>query len=121
MSDGHCALTVPELTTARLRLRLFRESDFEDYAAMMADADVAQFLGAGPLTRTDAWRQLAMFIGWVPSPRRRSSSSGRRQLYIGIRLPNGSALTAPRARDLHAIDRGQLGAGGVSAPLGATP
>ena len=60
------ALAIPELTTARLRLRLFLESDFEEYAAMMADPDVAQFLGAGPLTRSDAWRQMAMFIGhWV--------------------------------------------------------
>lgn len=66
MSGQHCALTIPELTTARLRLRLLRESDFEEYAAMMADPNVAQFLGAGPLTRSDAWRQLAMLIGhWV--------------------------------------------------------
>ena len=60
------ALAIPELTTARLRLRLFRQSDFEEYAAMLADPVVAQFLGGGPLTRSDAWRQLAMFIGhWV--------------------------------------------------------
>ena len=66
MSGELRTLVIPELTTARLRLRLFRDSDFDEYAAMMADHDVAQFLGAGPLTRSDAWRQLAMFIGhWV--------------------------------------------------------
>lgn len=64
--DERPGLAIPELTTTRLRLRAFRESDFEEYAALMADPEVAQFLGAGPLTRADAWRQLAMFIGhWV--------------------------------------------------------
>lgn len=65
MSAQHCALTIPELTTARLRLRLFRESDFEEYAAMMADPDVAQFLGAGPLTRSDPEGFPAFEIGYA--------------------------------------------------------
>jgi RimJ/RimL family protein N-acetyltransferase len=58
---------IPELTTARLRLRGFRESDFEAYAAIMADPEVARFLGAGgSLSREDAWRQMAMILGhWV--------------------------------------------------------
>ena len=38
--------------------------DFEAYAAMIADAEVTRFLGAGrPLSRLDAWWQLAMFAG----------------------------------------------------------
>jgi RimJ/RimL family protein N-acetyltransferase len=58
---------IPELTTDRLRLRAFRESDFEAYAVIMADPGVARFLGAGgALSRDDAWRQMAMILGhWV--------------------------------------------------------
>lgn len=58
---------VPELRTERLRLRALSEDDFEEYAAMMADPDVTQFLGDGrPLSRADAWRQLAIFAGhWM--------------------------------------------------------
>ena len=60
-------LPIPELTTARLRLRAFRESDFDAYAAIMADVEVTRFLGAGgPMSRADAWRQMARILGhWV--------------------------------------------------------
>ena len=66
-SDTGLTLPIPELTTARLRLRGFRQSDFEAYAAIMADPDVARFLGTGStLSREDAWRQMAMILGhWV--------------------------------------------------------
>jgi len=50
------------IETARLILRGFRQSDFDDYAAMCADAEVMRFLG-GVMKRPDAWRQMAMFIG----------------------------------------------------------
>jgi RimJ/RimL family protein N-acetyltransferase len=58
---------IPRLRTERLVLRGFEERDFETYAAMMADPDVVRYLGDGrPLSRADAWRQLAMFAGhWV--------------------------------------------------------
>ncbi|MEO8621868.1 MAG: GNAT family N-acetyltransferase [bacterium] len=57
-------LAIPQLTTDRLLLRGFAAADFEAYAAIMADPDVNQFLGEGkPLSRADAWRQLAMIIG----------------------------------------------------------
>jgi RimJ/RimL family protein N-acetyltransferase len=58
---------VPQLTTERLLLRGFEARDFEAYAAMMADPEVTRHLGDGhPLSRADAWRQLAMFAGhWV--------------------------------------------------------
>lgn len=67
ISDSSFALSIPELTTERLRLRAFRESDFEAYAAIMADPEVTRFLGSGPpLSRADAWRQMAMILGhWV--------------------------------------------------------
>jgi RimJ/RimL family protein N-acetyltransferase len=52
------------LRTQRLVLRMFREDDFEQYAMMMADADVARYLSDGrPLSRADAWRQLAYVLG----------------------------------------------------------
>ena len=60
-------LEIPELRTERLRLRAFSQDDFEAYVVMMADPDVTRFLGEGrPLSRVDAWRQLAMFAGhWI--------------------------------------------------------
>ncbi|HUQ81834.1 MAG TPA: GNAT family N-acetyltransferase [Gemmatimonadaceae bacterium] len=60
-------MEIPELMTARLRLRGFGPGDVEPYIAMMADAEVTRHLGAGhPLSREDAWRQLAMVAGhWV--------------------------------------------------------
>ena len=62
-----CLLQIPQLTTDRLLLRGFRSEDFEPYAEMMADPDVSRHLMDGrPLTRVEAWRQLAMFAGhWV--------------------------------------------------------
>jgi RimJ/RimL family protein N-acetyltransferase len=54
---------IPQLHTERLLLRELRESDFEAYAGMMADPDVARFLSNGPITRVDAWRSLASVIG----------------------------------------------------------
>ena len=52
------------LETARLVLRPFRDGDFEAYARLFADPDVMRYLGDGqPLTREDAWRNLAMMIG----------------------------------------------------------
>ena len=60
-------LEIPRLTTDRLLLRGFTADDFEPYARMMADPGVTRFLGDGlPLSRPEAWRQLAMFTGhWV--------------------------------------------------------
>ncbi len=60
-------LQIPQLTTERLLLRGFGPDDFERYAEMMADPDVSRHLMDGrPLTRVEAWRQLAMFAGhWV--------------------------------------------------------
>ena len=62
-----CVFQIPQLTTERLQLRGFRPDDFERYAEIMADPDVSRHLMDGrPLTRVEAWRQLAMFAGhWV--------------------------------------------------------
>ena len=55
---------IPSLSTARLRLRPFRESDLDAYAAMCADEDVMRHIGAGGSVGADvAWRQMALFHG----------------------------------------------------------
>ena len=52
------------LETKRLSLRMFREDDFESYAKICADPEVMRYLGEGkPLTRPEAWRQMAMIVG----------------------------------------------------------
>jgi RimJ/RimL family protein N-acetyltransferase len=52
------------LETKRLVMRLFRESDFDDYAALCADPEVMRYIGDGqPLPRPLAWRKLAMIAG----------------------------------------------------------
>ena len=57
-------LEIPPVVTRRLLLRGFEPRDVEPYAAMMSDAEVTRHLGDGtPLTRPDAWRQLAMLTG----------------------------------------------------------
>jgi len=56
------ASSVTTLETPRLLLRDFRQSDFEAFASMCADAEVMRFLG-GVMKRPDAWRQMAMFRG----------------------------------------------------------
>lgn len=52
------------IETERLILRMFREEDLEAYAEMCADPDVMRYLGEGkPLSRSEAWRQMAMIVG----------------------------------------------------------
>ena len=55
--------SIPTLETERLRLRPFRASDFEDYAALKSDPEVQRFLGTPPWDRDRAWRHLAFLIG----------------------------------------------------------
>lgn len=58
---------IPVLETERLRLRSFRRSDVDDYAALHADPEVMRFLGGeGPWDRDRAWRHLAYVIGHWP-------------------------------------------------------
>jgi len=54
---------IPVLETERLILRGFGPQDFEAYAAMMADPDVARFIAPAPMSRADAWRSLAATVG----------------------------------------------------------
>jgi RimJ/RimL family protein N-acetyltransferase len=50
------------IETERLALRMFRESDTDSYADMLADPEVMRFLGK-PQSRQEAWRNMAMVIG----------------------------------------------------------
>jgi RimJ/RimL family protein N-acetyltransferase len=58
-------LDIPILVTERLRLRSFRGSDFEDYAALNSDMEVLRHLGAGPepWDRGRSWRHMAFLMG----------------------------------------------------------
>ena len=52
------------LETSGLRLRMFRQADFDAYADMLADPEVVRYLFQGqPLPRPEAWRHMAMLLG----------------------------------------------------------
>ena len=55
--------TRDELLTERLHLRPFRPEDFEAHAAICADPEVMRYIRAGALSRSDAWWQLARYVG----------------------------------------------------------
>lgn len=59
------AFEIPTLVTERLRLRAFRGSDLDDYAAVYADPEVLRHLaGAGePWDRGRSWRHMAFQVG----------------------------------------------------------
>ena len=58
-------MSYDELETERLRLRMWLESDLDDYAELTADPLVMRYLQPGkpPFTRADAWRSIAFFMG----------------------------------------------------------
>lgn len=54
----------PALETERLILRpVDPEHDFDAWAAAMADADTMRYLGAPPMSRSNAWRNMCMVMG----------------------------------------------------------
>lgn len=58
-------IKIPTYETERLILRGLRESDLDAFAAMMADDEVARYIG-GTIPRPDAWRYIAGMLGhWV--------------------------------------------------------
>ncbi len=56
---------IPTLETERLRLRAFRQSDIDDYAALNADPEVLRYLGSGQAAwdRNRSWRHMAFLLG----------------------------------------------------------
>jgi len=53
-----------ELQTDRLLLRMFRDSDLDAYAEMLADPEVVRYIGTGePGDREVAWRSMATHLG----------------------------------------------------------
>lgn len=86
---------VPVVDTPRLMLRPWRDDDVDPYAAMCADPEVMRHMGDGStLTREDAWRQMAMFIGhwqlrgfgmWAVEERETQRFIGR----VGLHQPEG--------------------------------
>jgi RimJ/RimL family protein N-acetyltransferase len=85
---------VEPLQTDRLILRMFRESDLEAYAEMCGDAEVMRYLGGVPMTRSEAWRNMAMVVGhwklrgfglWAVEVRQSGAFAGR----VGCWRPEG--------------------------------
>jgi RimJ/RimL family protein N-acetyltransferase len=57
------ALTIPTITTDRLRLRGHTEEDLEHCAAMWADPQVVRFIGNRPRSREETWTRLLKYVG----------------------------------------------------------
>lgn len=56
-------MDIPILETERLRLRPFCGSDFDEYAALKADPEVARYLSGEIWDRARSWRHLAFLVG----------------------------------------------------------
>ena len=54
---------IPQLETERLLLRAWKPDDFEAYARFMADPEVTRYSAGEPMSRADAWRNMATFVG----------------------------------------------------------
>jgi RimJ/RimL family protein N-acetyltransferase len=115
-------MSIPEIETERLRLRALRADDFEAYAEIMADPEVTRFLADGrPLSRVDAWRQLAMILGhwelkgfglWAVEEK----GSGRLLGRIGCFEPEGwPAFEIAYTLGQHAWGRGYASEGAAAA------
>jgi len=55
-------IDIPVIETERLSLRAMREGDLDAYAALLADAEVMEFMG-GPADREEAWHSIAFLLG----------------------------------------------------------
>jgi RimJ/RimL family protein N-acetyltransferase len=64
-THGLAGPCIPTLTTERLRLRSFRRSDLDDYAALNSDPEVLRYLGSGqePWDRGRSSRHMAFLLG----------------------------------------------------------
>ena len=53
----------PELETTRLFLRQHRPDDYDDSAAMWADAAVVRHIGGRAFTREESWSRVLRYVG----------------------------------------------------------
>jgi RimJ/RimL family protein N-acetyltransferase len=54
---------VSDILTERLRLRPISAADFEAHARITSDPDVMRYIHDGPLSRAEAWWNMARYIG----------------------------------------------------------
>ncbi|HEX5184865.1 MAG TPA: GNAT family N-acetyltransferase [Allosphingosinicella sp.] len=54
---------VPVIETPRLRLRAFNQDDLAIWAPVMADPEVARYLGGHPFSREETWRRILSSTG----------------------------------------------------------
>lgn len=88
-----------ELITPRLKLRQWRQSDFEPFAAMSADADVMRFYPAiWPRNKSDAFFQRVMQLidergwgFWAVEER----ESGQFIGFVGLHIPSHELPFSP--------------------------
>jgi RimJ/RimL family protein N-acetyltransferase len=82
------------LATERLILRMFVESDLDSYAEMCGDPVVMRYVSGNPMTREEAWRNMALVLGhwqlrgyglWAIQERRTGCLLGR----VGCWNPEG--------------------------------
>lgn len=85
---------LPELETARLRLRQFCEEDLDAYARITSDSEVMRYIGGSALSRDEAWRSLGYLLGhwrirgfglWAAEEKATGALIGR----IGLYRPEG--------------------------------
>lgn len=83
----------PELTTERLRLRAWRESDVGPFHDFYRDAQ-SQVVYGSDVKRSDVWRRIALFIGhwqlrfygpWALEDRKSGKFAG----FCGLWFPDG--------------------------------
>jgi RimJ/RimL family protein N-acetyltransferase len=63
LGPAKSALTIPIITTDRLRLRGHTEEDLEHCAAMWADPQVVRFIGNRARSREETWARLLKYVG----------------------------------------------------------
>ncbi len=65
--SGHAmAVMIPAVTRDSIITR--SDLDLDDYARICSDAEVLRYVSGRPLTRAEAWRQIAMFLGRESGP-----------------------------------------------------